>query len=246
MISLSQHVWRATGAPPLPGQRDAAPCCVCGGDGAPVVDADGQLSDSFSAHRDMASISSRGLCVACAHAMAGKPPATWRLWSVLWREDGVSESRAGAPWSGLGLTLTNRAQTRMLLTTLLHPPACAWGMALADSGQIHVMPLAPLNLAGVRAWHVRLERNNVRCAPDGFRMLVHACASLVAAGFTRTEVEALEPHSSSLVKYGAHVWRQHAAVLRSVVRSPLMDLALFMVRKEEAADVANLTAKPVC
>ena len=242
-VTLAQEVWRAAGLPPPAEATHAAPgtCGVCGGSMGPFAPMATALSDSFSAHRDMSSISSEHACAACLQTMTGKPPATWRLWSVLWREDGLAESREGAPWSGRGLSLTNRAQTGLLLETLIKPPPCRWGMSLADSGQIHVLQFAPINHGGAVAWTVRLERNNIRARSADFRRYVHAAASLISAGFSRTEVENLTPNAGTLTKAGPPVWREHSTTLRPIVRSPTMDLALFMIRKDDANATRDTT-----
>lgn len=234
---MVQRIWDGVGTPVVKEAHLLPPfaCAVCGGVGTVGTPFNDGISDSFSAHRDMAIQGGENICGACLWAMTGKPPDTFRMWSVLWRDDGdLPPSRPGAPWSAAGMHLNNKGDLSAFRSVLIDPPACAWGMAVADSGQIHTLPFARLNAPRCRRWSIRLERNHVTENPSVFRGVVHAVASLIVAGFAKADILSGQPSIHALARGGAAAWLEHSQIVTRVANSPVLELACTVVRKEEA------------
>lgn len=247
ILSPTQAVWSAAGRP-MPTQRPvsarAGLCAVCGGSDSThwTTLADG-LSDAFSDFRDLRQPSSPDICAACVWAMQGKPPNCLRMWSVLWREDGlVPPSRDGAPSSmaGPGVHLNNKGDMSAFVEALLSPPPCVWIGAVAETGQIHTVPFSTLNMPNSTRWSVRLERGTVTSDSQTLGRVLHHATSLLAAGYSKGDVETLTPHPASLRK-AMQAWRDHAPHLVDAKGSRLLDLALILVRKETIEDVRRRT-----
>jgi hypothetical protein len=226
---LGQPMPRASVEPPHPG----ASCSICGAacDGA-AVRSKVAIKSSFSDHRDLRLPASEWCCCACTWSMEGKPPDTFRMWSVVWREDQKTPVGAGpSHWQAPGLYLTNKGDTSELLSMLLDPPRCRWAMAVADSGKIHTMVFAPINLAGSTHLAVRHERNDVRCLSSEFSEIHTHVEALLRAGYAKRDVLGGNPQPSSLLKRGIDVWRHHGLLLRRWSSSPLLALAVALSKK---------------
>jgi hypothetical protein len=85
-------------------------------------------------------------------------------------------------------------------------------------------------------WVVRVERNEISCAPAAFRALLGTVEALLDLGFRKTEIAAGEPSLASLARGGIAHWRRAFAFLQPVVRSPLMGLVTMLARR--GSDVA--------
>lgn len=173
------------------------------------------------------------VCIPCSWAMTGKPPDTLRLWSIVYREDRALAQTNPKPARMPPACLTSKADTRPIVETLLHPPAdgSPWFVAVAESGQIHVAPFAPVNRRA-DAWGMRFERREIRSTPVEFATVLWHVAGLLCAGFARGDVQSLEPHPSKLARHGAETWRQHADPLRRYIDGGLLALAIFLCTKD--------------
>ncbi len=238
MRTLPQIIWDACGQPvhgrPSYQLKTAKPCCVCGTMVTRGVSAAKGLSKTYSNFRELRSIASSVCCDACIWSMAGKPPMTLRLWSVLWREDGqVLPSSSKSPWQPEGVRFTNKGDITDFQTVLLDPPRCVWGMSIADGGKIHVLPFAPLNTVLGDNWCVRIDDLTVRSSGLEFTEITEPAAILYAAGFSKASILSGAPQPSALKKHGVEVWRTHAAPLRRWHNSVQLRLAVFFLRREK-------------
>ena len=238
--SPTQAVWLALGKPTHTRSREPASClCAlcgapCGGEGVPIGEA---IGDAFSDHRDLAVWASPHCCSACVWAMQGSPPNTIRGWSILWRADGKAPpSREGCPWreSGVGAVhMSNKADLSAFIRALLEPPPCSWAMSLADSGKIHTLPFAAVNMPGAKHWAIRFERNDIRATVAEFRELHEHAAALYRVGFSKADILSGQPQPSAIYKNGIDAWREHGRALAPRAGSKLLELSLFFARKED-------------
>lgn len=243
--SPSHLVWCDAGCPDR-GERIDALCFICG---ASCLDGGGlrteALSDTFT-DWDYTRFRSDYLCSACRWMMNGKPPDTFRMWSLLYRgdvnswgarpiSDGATKRIGPHTWAG------NKADLRPILRTLLEPPPAGvpWACSLADSGKVHVYPFTRVNLIP-DWWETRLERATVTSTPSELARVVGACARLLEAGFGKESILSLTPHPVALRNAGVIVWQREAVTLAPYRSSHLLELALFLLRKDFADEFARL------
>jgi len=230
----------AAGHPPSPKptRPAAGPCYVCGetckGEAVPIKRVCGP---NFTDHDGSLAPWSQHVCVPCTWALSGRPPDTFRMWSVVYREDlSPAPSHPKAPCIPRA-HLTNKADVSAIVDVLIDPPPIGrWFCSITSSGQVHTLPFAPVNV-GDAAWAVRFERETVRSTPDEFCHVLHHASALLAAGFVRDDITTLNPHPSKLVKHGIETWRHHAARLEPYRTGNLLSLVIFLSRKE--AYIAN-------
>jgi hypothetical protein len=162
--------------------------------------------------------------------MTGRPPDTLRLWSVAWREgERAAPSHPKAPDLGAEVHLTNKADPGELDRVLREPPPGRWVCSVADTGQIHVVPLAVVN-RGAGPWQARYERLDVRSSPAEYVRVSGAMRALLAAGFYKSDVETGSPTPARLNAGGPALWREHDATLVPYRGGALFRLALFLQR----------------
>lgn len=244
-MTACQIVWKCAGKPAAKRTAGASEqpgrCALCGGwDKRSVPLAAACPPASFSGYPDMQWPSSNRACRACAWATEGKPPNTLRMWTIVAREDGeVFESAEKAP--GIrGVHLTNKGNFDFVGEMLLSPPQCAWCVAVADSGKIHVLPYTPMNRGGGR-WQVRMDRENIYGTPEVMGKMIHHIASLIAAGYRRGSVLGRNPSPSELNKHGIDIWKKHIVALPEVGGSAGERLATMIARKDSAHEWAGRT-----
>ena len=235
MLSASQNVWHALDRPDCqrPTGATEALCALCGAPcgGVGVRQRDAIAAASFSDWRDLAVPGSGYLCRACTWSMRGRPPDTIRMWSVLWREDEKIPKSLG-PWGAPAVHLNNKSDLSAFVDILRNPPQCRWLVALADSGQIHTLAFAPVNLPCAHQWGIRFERNDVRAGAGDFRLLHDTAVALYRAGFSRNDIFTGEVRPPALCKHGIDVWREHRPRIAPWFNSKLLELACFFLRKE--------------
>lgn len=182
------------------------------------------------------------VCAACVWATGGRPPDTYRMWTVVYREDrppAPSNPKAHAGRLTEHLSLTGKENLLPALELLLAPPETGrYFCALADSGKIHTLPWAPV-CEGPR-WHVRLERHDVAATPRMLAELLSRTHELYEGGYVLEDIRTGEPHPSKLVKHGIDLWRRNDAVLSPVRGSSLFELALFLTRRSLTDETRRL------
>lgn len=242
---VSRVLWHDAGCPGVSkaSAPSELPCYLCGGRDVPGVRLRDALGPNFTDHDKATCPASDHVCVACVWLLGGKPPDTFRLWSVVYRED--REARPSNPKAtyhhGPHTHCTSKSDISEILEVLLEPPDAPWICTVAESGQIHLLPFARVNY-GREEWCVRYEREDVISTPEAFASVLHHVTSLLSAGYIRDDLVALDPHPSKLAKYGLETWRRHAEPLRKWRRSPLMALAVALTRKETYEHTRDRTA----
>lgn len=245
--SVSHTLWLDAGQPRIAKatQDYRGPCYLCGeesptGTGVRTKDA---LGPGFTDHDKCARVDASHVCVPCVWMISGKPPETFRLWSVVYRAD-----RLAAPSNpkatlehGPHTHCTSKSDITEIVDVLLSPPDAPWLCALAESGQIHILPWSTINRG--RHWTVLYERVRIDSDSETFAEVLYHASALLAAGFIREDVESLDPHPSKLVKHGIEVWRRHARPLEQWRRSGLLALAIALTRKDTYAAVRDRCAQ---
>src|SRR5690606_5710493 len=194
----------------------------------------GMFSDGFACADPVSEV----WCLPCAWLKSGQPPHTYRMWTVLYREDRPAEpshEKASALLAVPGLHLAGRNDLRAIVDALLDPPAGAWFCSLAESGQIHTLPFARVQ-TGRDRWTVRMDRDDISATVAEFRHAIHHVASLYAATFTQDEIREATPRAHTLLRVGKDrggvraavaLFDRHARPLARIAGGPLVDLCLF-------------------
>lgn len=244
-------LWRAAGCPDPRRSTSAAVgmCYWCASsiDG-PACRVGDVITDSFTDQDQAFARGSPLLCVACSWAMTGRPPDTLRMWSLAYREDGAAmppHHEACTVIPALpNVTAQNKADPSVFRGMLRSPPAAGqWFVSIADSGQVHVLPFAPVN-SGKGRYGVRFERNTVWAYPDEYVRLDDAFGALMTAGFSKGEIESGEPYVSRISVAG-DAWARHFPTIRPYVNSGLLGLVSFLIRKDKSDDDSREQGRPV-
>ena len=236
-------LWAAAGRPDP--RRKTVPatgaCYWCSipitGDDARACKVDDVITDTFTDQDQALMRSSPWLCPGCAWTMTGRPPDTLRLWSVLWRDDGWQrpDNHPAAKDLGPAIHLQNKADPSAFRAVLRDPPAGRWLCSIADSGQIHTVPFAEVN-HGAGRYSVRFERTTVWTTPEVYRLIDDTVSELVAAGFSKDDIAAGTPSPYRLTAETIPIWRSAMSRLAAYRGGHLLNLALFLFRKEKKTD----------
>lgn len=207
-------------------------CCVCGREEQMTAPADRALGANFTDRRMFTRPDSDRACAACVAVCSGKPPRTWRMWSVVatpGHELPPSQEKASA-WIGQhdSLCLTSRADTHPIIDTLLDPPDTEWVVSIAMSGQKHVLPYAQINSGTVGV--IRMEATDVAYRTGDWRQVFSAALGLRRLGVPADDILHGTP------RY-LHT-RDHLAQLTTLNRqltgwhnTPLLSVALWTITK---------------
>lgn len=233
-MRLPQVLWDDAGRPTIP-DTDPTPgvCCICGTPSTHTAPAKVGLGTGFSDYAILRRPDSERVCPACVWIMRGKPPATWRLWTVVWRQGWQAPESAG-PAHGPATLLTNRGNVKPVLDLLLNPPDRPWAVSVAMSGQRHILPAAETCPPGT--WAPYLEGVRVTGTPDLFRGLWGHLRALRAAGFTADEITTGVIGSQRITVDALTVWRQHYPHVTAHRTAPITALALWTITKETMHD----------
>lgn len=229
-------IWEAAGRPDP--RRKSAPasgqCYWCAAAIDVACRVDDVISDSFTDQDQALVRASPLLCRGCAWSMTGRPPDTLRLWSIGYREDGAPwpANHSAAKDLGPRIHAQNKADPSAFRALLREPPSTgAWVCSIADSGQIHTLPFAPVNGPGAR-YGVRYERSTIWTSAAEYRQIDDAIRELMTAGFSKDDI-AGTPSPYRLTGATIEVWRRLQPALTPYRGGPLLDLALFLARKDK-------------
>lgn len=239
-MTPARLLYEAAGYPECPKPTEAAdgPCWVCGlpcgGIGSLVRKA---VGESFTDHANVAIPSADHICVPCTWVLCGRPPNTFRLWTVVWRTDRPMIDGNPKAMKIPPAHLTAKNDLSELLAVLVDPPTdgSPWFAAVADTGQKHVLPFTKLNHS--ERWCIRVENENVHGTAGEFAELVAVAANMYAAGFNREEILTGAARPSKLIAAGFEFWRRHVTYLRDKHRGSLLRLAVMFLSKKGIENV---------
>ena len=213
-------------------------CWLCGGDCARGARVDGWLSDVFTDHSRVACPSSDVVCEACmficsrTSPVPGRPPkdgkafgGNYRNFSHLADEHGYLNASKG--------------EKLLIREFLAREHSAPWFAAVADSGQKHVLPFAPMNGPG-RSGRVAFDERIVSVPND--QSLIAEMMALLTAGATKEELES--------GNYGPRAWQLCGGRLAGFEasrarerRSGWFSLALWLAQRDEEEVQRRLAAE---
>lgn len=234
MITASNLVWSLAGEPECGRQTIDTPgrCAVCGAYDATPVPVKDAIGTMFASHGELARQRSGTVCRACTWVMLGRPPETIRMWCTVARGDkkappGPSEK---SPDLGPYVHLTNRADLRWAVETLLQPPDCPWVVLVTTSGKKHILPFTTVNRGA--PWAARLETVDVHGTPERLATVLYVAGQLMALGLYGSEILSGNPNTARLVKAGIPAWEAAEKHLGQERGGPMLELAIIALNKE--------------
>lgn len=187
MISGSTLVHAICGAPRVDacGSILGAACWHCGAHSSRAMLVRDWMGASFVGQNRVRAQHGQHICEACVWVMArsspilgrmakpGKQPPNWRNFSVLVEGD--------------ELVTATKAEKPIILAFLRRAHREPWLAAIAESGQKHVIPYAPINMPG-SCGRVQLDEQTIAVPGGGGWQLVDTAAALLTAGATKDEI----------------------------------------------------------
>lgn len=189
MTSASQMLFESVRSPPVDGCAAIAsvPCWLCGSPWSRAVSVEEWNGASFTGQNRVRCPSSPWVCEPCAWVCSrlspvpGRPPKEGKTLGGNFRN-------YSHVFDGAGYRNFSKGEKPGLLAWLRAPRVGSWWAAIADSGQKHVIPWAPIN-PGARG-SLLFEEQIVRLPSDW--PIVDAASALLTAGATKEEVLAAD------------------------------------------------------
>jgi hypothetical protein len=184
-------------------------CYLCGNPGTKPL----ELKATFTGHNAARCPNSKHLCDRCAWVL---PLRCWyfnpnkgkwsklfsRNWSWMFVGDSLispviqGEYTEGNDTLAIVSNLPTRADIR---GWLLNPPDPPFTIAIAESGQKHIIPWAQTAYS-VNRFPVQFELDTVYIDREHFTALLHCYESLMLLGFSKTEIDSGEYRSDRLLR----------------------------------------------
>lgn len=223
----SHRIHAAAGRPGVDG-CDALPvfrCWVCAGQADCGILQTKWLGSNFTGQSRVRCPSSLYVCEPCVFVMSGRPPDTLRMQSHFLDD--------------LGWMRWNKGNKGEMRAWLRGPKHGEWFAAIADSGQKHVIPWAPINGALAKEPIVHFEDRLVILRDW---RLVDELTELLTAGATKDEIGRGD--------YGPRAWqlcggtlRDFEARYRGLRGSGWFDLAVWLAQRDEVRVEQRMTAE---
>lgn len=235
MTAAQTLLWDTAGRPPVDGAKGKllkdipGVCAVTGEHFDTTADATRALGENFTDHSLWAAHTGR-VGPAALWCCSGKGKLSPRTWTWICAPgETLADSHEKAPYRAPGLCLTNRANTRPVIDILAHPPAGEWVVAVAVSGQKHVLPYATTNRGG-GAWTIRMEDTTITSTPEEWAHVLGHVLALRRLGIPADNIKAGTPAYIKTPEQLA-TWREHSTALAPHAGSPITDLALWCATK---------------
>lgn len=190
----------------------ASLCYLCGNPATlPLI-----LKDTFTAHSSCKVPTSNKMCDRCNSAINGREKILWYWnsekgkWSRLWGrslsrlylgdtlvaptlEGERTEGKVTAP------VVSNLVTRKQMRDWLLNPPEPPFTIAIAESGQKHILPWAQEGIDR-NYFPVQFELDSLWIDRDRFSLMLLAYEKLMQLGFSKTEINTGQYHSDRLMK----------------------------------------------
>lgn len=183
-------------------------------------------ADAIAAANAEKKAAARAAKVAAGQKVGNERDLGWRLFSVLY-DDGV-------------VIVANKGQKAMIRDWLRAQRRGTWFAAIADSGQKHVVPWAPVNARAGR--RVLFEERELTLPDANGWTIVDDLSALLTAGATKDEILTGD--------YGVRAWTICAEAIEAFEArwsreraSAWWDLALWLAQRDEAAMAARIEAE---
>lgn len=207
-----------------------------------------QLKDSFTAHSACKVPTSSMMCDRCNAAINGEEKQLWYWneakgkWSPLWgrslsrlyQGDRLLSPIIQGEHTEKGKTfpvvsgLPTRAQMR---GWILNPPDPPFTIAIAESGQKHILPWAQEGL-GRDYFPVQFELDSVWIDRSEFARVLASFEALMAMGFSKSDIVSGSYRSDLLMKW-ITVYQDHDAEIEPLRGSRLLALLAHVAQKPE-------------
>lgn len=235
MTAAQTLLWDTAGRPGVDGAKgkllkpEPGVCAITGEHFDVTADARRALGENFTDQALWHSHTGR-VGPAALWCCSGKGKTSPRTWTwVCAPGETLPDSHEKAPYRADGLCLTNRANTRPVIDILMHPPKGEWVVAIAVSGQKHVLPYATTN-HGDGAWTVRMEDTTLTHTPDQWALVFAHVLALRRLGVPADAIKTGEPRFIKTPDQLA-AWRHHSTALAPYAGAPITDLALWCATK---------------
>lgn len=218
-----------------------------------------ELSNTFTMHSSAKCPQSKLLCDRCYSTIAGNQKQLWywnenkNKWSKLW---GRSLSRV---YQGEKLiapiiegTYTEGKDTfpvvKNLLTRveireyLLNPPQPPFTIAIAESGQKHIIPWA-LEAQSQDTFPVQFELDTVYI-DCRFKEYLQIYEKLMGLGFSKTEIDSGDYRNDRLMKVFDQYWELEERI-QAIRGTRLMELINYIAQAQSTTPVAEIASNPV-
>ena len=238
MISATQLLYTKIGSPAGEGciDHDIEPCWLCGGDstrGAPVDDWGGS---SFTGQNKVMHPAGRFVCEPCVAICARSTPVPGRL-AKEGKKFGGNFRNYSHLFDGGTYQNASKGEKPLIRAFLAASHTGPWFAAIADSGQKHVIPWAPVNPSsrGVVLFEEMLVR-----VPRGHEFgLIDHMADILTAGATKDSI--------TTGQYTPGEWQRCEVALRTfedrwryLRESPWWRLALWLAQRDEEAVIERM------
>lgn len=249
--SAAQLLWAHIGSPPSPdcGPADGL-CWVCAGPltrGMRVGHGSAQWGgSSYTGQSKVRSPASLYVCEPCVYLhsritpVPGRPAAPGKQFGGNWRNySHLYEEGAATPYQN-----ASKGEKPLIRAWLRAPHTGLWFAAIADSGQKHVLPWAPINPGGSTG-RVLFDETVVELprAPAGWA-LVDDVTALLTAGATKDEIVTGRYESGAWMRCGAAIQAFEAA--HSGERhGSFFTLAVWLAQRDEEAVATRQAAEKV-
>lgn len=244
MITATQLLYQRIGSPKAAEVRShtASICDLCGDMSACGIPIDDWAGHSFTDWNRTAH-GGAFVCEACVYVCArtspvpGHPPKEGN-------EHGGSFRNYSHMLDGGTYVALSKGEKPAIRDFLRRTHVGSWFATIADSGQIHMLPFAPVNAEGTRRGLVLFERQVVALplrGGDGWKLL-DGTMDLLTAGATKDEIESgnYTPRAwelaGSLLEPFEEIWAGHRG-------SPWFALCVWLAQRDEVVVAARMEAE---
>ena len=237
--SASQLLHAHVGAPSVEGEQTIpeTPCWNCAGPYTRAVPLAGFIKVSLTDQNTARAPRSDWVCSACVYVRArfspvpGRPPKEGKTQGG--RFCNYTHMMCGNEYEN-----ASKGEKPRILAFLRKPHASTWFAAIADSGQKHTLPYAPVNPPGV-AGRVRFDEATIQI---GDWAIVDDMIALLTAGATKEEIERgqYEPRAWTICREELQAFEATHAPQRG---SAWFRIALWLSQRDEETVQARMSAE---
>lgn len=266
MDSASQILWKEAGKPEP--NKDVGTvesnfrCLTCGHDCKSMYPAKEAIprtetgQDHFALHR------SDVVCAGCWYVSKGRWKDQFRLWSIVYCEDGGLPDHYPSVYDQWGedvgydvrlqplvencddrVQVTSRGDLSAAALIMMDPPKSKWFVSVAESGQKQVIRHAEVNVGD--NYTVRFEVQDVDTDASTMRKLYRASTELKSDGWSNQDILTGQPSQSKMYKLKDKISRFHKIqeAIKKYQNTIQLELCLFSITEETIDDIGQAAAR---
>lgn len=225
-------MWEHAGRPPLPGMKPVGgPCWLCGGahgEGQPVKKA---IPKTFIQAHEVARPESAHVCLPCIQALGKRKFA----FPGRGKDDGgfgPAPCNLSHGFDGGVYWTATKGEKPVIRDAITRAKVAPWFIAVADSGQKHVLPFSRMQMHSSVAGVVRFETADV-CVPEEAAEHVERVTSILDMGATKAEVETGAWSPRAWRDIGADIIRPFEAWARPLRGGGWWSLLIWICQRSE-------------